>query len=44
MINPAKPEVKAARPRTCTTLWDMISFITDASPGKGSPISHGASC
>lgn len=24
MINPAKPEIKAARPRTYTTLWDTI--------------------
>jgi len=27
MINPAKPEIKAARPRTYTTLWDMIQHI-----------------
>jgi hypothetical protein len=25
MINPAKPEIKAARPRTYTTLWDTIT-------------------
>jgi hypothetical protein len=24
MINPAKPEIKAARARTYTTLWDTI--------------------
>jgi hypothetical protein len=24
MINPAKPEIKAAKPRTYTTLWDTI--------------------
>ncbi|MBB6229122.1 hypothetical protein FHS79_003321 [Polymorphobacter multimanifer] len=24
MINPAKPEIKAARPQTYTTLWDTI--------------------
>jgi transposase len=24
MISPAKPEIKAARPRTYTTLWDTI--------------------
>ena len=24
MINPAKPEIKAAMPRTYTTLWDTI--------------------
>jgi len=24
MINPAKPEIKAARPRTYATLWDTI--------------------
>jgi hypothetical protein len=26
MINPAKPEIKAARPRTYTTLWDTIKL------------------
>ena len=25
MISPAKPEIKAARPRTYTTLWDTIN-------------------
>jgi len=24
MINPAKPEIKAGKPRTYTTLWDTI--------------------
>ncbi|MBB6228248.1 hypothetical protein FHS79_002433 [Polymorphobacter multimanifer] len=28
MINPAKPEIKAARPRTYTTLWDTILLIS----------------
>ena len=27
MINPAKPEIKAARPRTYTTLWDTIYLL-----------------
>jgi hypothetical protein len=27
MINPAKPEIKAARPRTYTTLWDTIRVL-----------------
>jgi hypothetical protein len=29
MINPAKPEIKAARPRTYTTLWDTILMCSD---------------
>jgi hypothetical protein len=33
MINPAKPEIKAARPRTYTTLWDTIEVDAFTHPG-----------
>jgi len=28
MINPAKPEIKAARPQTYTTLWDTMRSLS----------------